>query len=119
MSATPHRAERPDRGRTSADAIEGPLVWTFDGPLPVCLADAEDTLRRMIVQLGDVSRIALLLELSLPALKARVAAGEAIQPAWGEFLDRLLERYGLPVAPRVRHLRAAGPLIKMIIAYRS
>ena len=119
MNAEDRRAEVPRRAGEVSDAVEGPLVWTFDGPLPVCLADAEDTLRRVIVQLGDVSRIALLLELSLPALKARVAAGESIQPAWREFLDRLLERYGLPVAPRVRPLRGAGPLIKMVIAYRS
>ena len=116
MNATQRRAEPR---RAASDEIEGPLVWTFDGPLAVCLADAEDTLRRAIVQLGDVSRIVMLLELSLPALKARVAAGEAIQPAWREFLDRLLERYGLPIAPRVRHLRVAGPLVKMVIAYRS
>jgi hypothetical protein len=102
-----------------AETIEGPLVWSFDGPLALCLADAEDTLRRAIVQVGDVARIAMLIEISLPALKARVAAGETIQPAWGEFLDRLLERYGLPVAPRVRHLRTAGPLVKMVLAYRS
>ena len=111
------RATRPHRAAT--DAIEGPLVWSFDGPFALCLADAEDTLRRAIVQLGDVARIAMLIEISLPALKARVAAGETIQPAWGEFLDRLLERYGLPVAPRVRQLRTAGPLVKMVIAYRS
>jgi hypothetical protein len=116
MSAAQRRTEP---GRPGSNEVEGPLVWTFDGPLAVCLSDAEDTLRRAIVQLGDVSRIVMLLELSLPALKARVAAGEAIQPAWGEFLARLLERYGLPIAPRVRHLRVAAPLITMVIAYRS
>jgi len=119
VNAAHGRAERPVRVGDATGAIEGPLVWTFDGRLAECLTDAEDTLRRVIVQLGDVSRIAVLLELSLPALKTRVAAGESIQPAWSDFRDRLLERYGLPVAPRVRHSRAAGPLVKMVIAYRS
>ncbi len=99
--------------------MEGPLVWTFEGPFATCLADMEDTLRRAIVQVGDVSRIAVLIELSLPALKLRVDAGEAIQPAWGQFLERLSSRYGLPAEPRVRHLRIAGPLAKLMIAYRS
>jgi len=116
VNAALRRAERSSK---TSDEVEGPLVWTFDGPMALCLADAEDTLRRAIVQLGDVSRIVMLLELSLPTLKARVAAGDAIQPAWGEFLERLLDRYGLPIAPRVRHLRVAGPLVKMVIAYRS
>jgi len=57
--------------------------------------------------------------LSLPALKPRVDAGEAIQPAWGQFVERLSRGYGLPVAPRVRHLCVNGPLCTMVIAYRS
>ena len=69
--------------------MEGPLVWTFDGPFATCLQDMEDTFRRAIVQVGDVSRIAVLIDLSLPALKPRVDAGEAIQPAWGQFVDRM------------------------------
>ncbi len=96
---------------------EAPLVWTFDGKFATCLCDMEDTLRRAIVQIGDVSRIALLIELSLPALRARAAAGDAIQPAWGRFLAALTSRYGLPAAPRVRHLRTAGPLATLVIAY--
>jgi hypothetical protein len=107
------------RSRRASDAIEGPLVWTFDGAFATCLADIEDTLRRAIVQLGDVSRVAVLIELSLPALKRRVDAGDAIQPAWGDFLERLSGRYGLPSAPRVRHSRIAGPLASLVIAYRS
>jgi hypothetical protein len=99
--------------------VEAPLVWTFDGPFVTCLFDMEDTLRRAIVQIGDVSRIALMIELSLPALRARVQAGDAIQPAWGRFLDALTWRYGLPTAPRVRHLKTQGPLAKLVIAYRS
>jgi hypothetical protein len=98
---------------------EAPLVWTFDGPFATCLADMEDALRRAIVQIGDVSRIALLIELSLPALRARVAEGDAIQPAWGRFLDALTWRYGLPAAARVRHLKTQGPLATLVIAYRS
>ena len=57
------------------DLLPAPLVWTFDGPVEVCLADLEDTLRRAIVMVGDVSRVALLIEMSLPALKRRVEAG--------------------------------------------
>jgi hypothetical protein len=102
----------------SSEAIGGPLVWTFDGAFATCLADIEDTLRRAIVQVGDVAAIAVLIEVSLPALKRRVDAGESIQPAWGQFLERLSERYGLPAPPRVRHVRA-GPLATLVVAYRS
>src|SRR5436190_24448 len=90
----------------ATEAIGGPLVWTFDGAFATCLADMEDALRRAIVQVGDVASIAVMVELSLPALRSRVGAGEAIQPAWGRFLDSLTSRYGLPAAPRVRHLKA-------------
>lgn len=98
--------------------LPAPLVWTFDGSFEACLADLEDTLRRAIVMVGDVSRVALLIELSLPALQRRVEAGDALQPAWGHFLERLA-RYGLPASPRVRHLRSAGPLATLVIAYRN
>lgn len=112
-----------ESGKRAAQArtreVEAPLVWTFDGPFVTCLFDMEDTLRRAIVQVGDVSRIALMIELSLPALRARVEAGDAIQPAWGRFLDALTWRYGLPAAPRVRHLKTQGPLATLVIAYRS
>ena len=112
--------EQHAAARTRADrAAEAPLVWTFDGPFATCLADMEDTLRRAIVQLGGVSRIVVLIELSLPALKSRVDAGEAIQPAWRDFVERIAWRYGLPDAPRIRHLRIAAPLATMVIAYRS
>ena len=94
-----------------------PLVWRFDGPLAGCLAEAEDALRRAIPLLGDVSRVALRIDLSLPALKARVDAGDALQPGWSRFLDRV-GRCGLPGAPRVRPLRAAGPLLTLVVAYR-
>ena len=99
------------------EAVPQPLVWTFDGPLAGCLADAEDSLRRTIPLLGDVSRVALLIDLSLPALKARVEAGDALQPAWSRFLERI-GRCGLPAAPRVRPLRGAGPLLTLVLAYR-
>jgi hypothetical protein len=98
--------------------LPAPLVWTFDGSFERCLADIEDTLRRAIVMVGDVSRVAMLIDLSLPALKQRVDAGEALQPAWGRFLERMA-RYGLPASPRVRHLRGAGPLATLVIAYRN
>ncbi|HEX6705573.1 MAG TPA: hypothetical protein VF169_12495 [Albitalea sp.] len=100
------------------DATPAPLVWTFDGPFERCLADLEDTLRRAIVLVGGVSGIALAIDLSLPALRGRVEAGDAVQPAWGGFLDALA-RLALPVPARVRHLRSAGPLLTLVIAYRD
>ena len=113
-------SQRTTRSPSSAaDAIAAPLVWSFEGPFATCLADLEDALRRAIVQVGDVSSIAVQIELSLPALKRRVDAGERIQPAWGRFLDRLANRYGLPVPPRVRHVRTAGPLATLVVAYRN
>jgi hypothetical protein len=54
----------------------------------------EDALRRAIVQVGDVASIAVLDEISLPKLKRRVAAGDTIQPAWGQMLGADVERYG-------------------------
>jgi hypothetical protein len=95
-----------------------PLVWTFDGPFERCLADLDDSLRRGLVPIGDVSRVALLVDVSLPALQRRVRAGDRIQPAWGRFLDRLAD-YGLPTFPRVRYLRKSGPLATLVVAYRS
>jgi len=81
------RPSSPAHG--AVEAIGGPLVWTFDGPFAMCLADMEDALRRAIVQVGDVSSIAVLIEISLPGLKRRVDAGDAIQPEWGQFLERM------------------------------
>src|SRR5437868_8325672 len=98
------RASHPAHG--AGEAIGGPLVWTFDGPFATSLADLEDALRRAIVQVGDVSGIAVLIELSLPSVKRRVDAGDAVQPAWTQFLERVSNRYGLPGPPRVRHARA-------------
>ena len=111
-------ARRSEPARASG-IIGGPLVWTFDGAFATCLADIEDTLRRAIVQVGDIASIAVLIEVSLPALKRRVDAGESVQPAWGQFLERLSGRYGLPSPPRVRPVRSAGPLATLVIAYRS
>jgi len=114
------RASLPKRAaRAATPKGPPPLVWTFDGPFATCLADMEDTLRRAIVQVGDVARIAVMVELSLPALRSRVGAGDAIQPAWGRFLDAVTSRYGLPASPRVRHRTAPGPLVTLVIAYRS
>ena len=75
--------ERVARKSTSRQAlgrgVEAPLLWTFDGPFITCLYDLEDALRRAIVQVGDVSRIAILLELSLPRMHARIQSGESTQ----------------------------------------
>ena len=114
----PARSAAPAPAR-SAERIEGPFVWTFDGSLADCVADLEDTLRRAIVQVRDVTSIVVLIELSLPALKRRVDAGESIQPAWSHLLQRLSERYGLPSPPRVRPLKSGGPLATLVVAYRS
>ena len=101
MGGLTSRADLPQReGRESREVRETPAV----------------TPRRAIPMVGGVSRLALLIELSLPALKRRVEAGDTLQPAWNHFLDRL-GRYGLPAHPRVRHLRAAGPLATLVIAY--
>jgi hypothetical protein len=113
------RTRRKTQAHAAAETIGGPLVWTFDGAFATCLADMEDALRRAIVQVGDVSSIAVLIELSLPRLKRRVDAGDAIQPAWGIFLEQMSDRYGLPAPPRVRPLDSEGPLATLVIAYRS
>lgn len=113
-------SRRSTRAKAShADAIAPPLVWSFEGPFATCLADLEDALRRAIVQVGDVSSVAVLIELSLPALKRRVDGGDRIQPAWGLLLDRLADGYGLPTPPHVRHVRTAGPLATLVVAYRQ
>lgn len=104
---------------TLPERVAGPFVWTFDDSLADCLADIEDTLRRAIVQLGDVTSIVVLIELSLPALRRRVDAGDVIRPAWTRFLERLSTRYGLPEPPRVRVHKGAGPLATLVVAYRS
>ncbi|MDQ6683763.1 MAG: hypothetical protein M3Z16_01435 [Pseudomonadota bacterium] len=101
------------------EALPAPLVWTFDGPFERCLGDLEDTLRRALVLVGDVSRIALRIDISLPALLQRVRAGDAVRPAWLGFNARLASAYGLPASPRVRHLRTNGPLATLVVAYRS
>src|SRR5687768_1205945 len=112
------RASARIRRGTAASDAHTPLMWTFDGAFAVCLADVEATLRRAIVQLDDVSALAIALDMSLPALAARVAAGDRIQPEWGRFLDRL-SRYGLPSPLRVRHRREPGPLATLLVVYRS
>jgi hypothetical protein len=104
--------------RPHRDPLPPPLVWTFDGPLERCLADCEDTLRRALVLVGDVRRIVLAVDVSLPALAARVRAGDAVQPAWGRFVERL-RGTGVPGAPRIRHLPADGPLATLVVAYRT
>ena len=119
MSGTAkRRAPVPAKKAKADDTMAAPLVWSFDGAFERCLADAEDTLRRAVVMVGDVARIAVLVELSLPALKTRFEAGDTIQPAWGRFLENIA-RTGLPAPPRLRHLRGPGPLVTLVIAYRS
>ena len=115
-----HPAGRVRRGAPPrAVPCSPPLVWTFDGPFAVCLTDVEDTLRRAIMQLGNVSGVAIALDLSLPALAARVAAGDVIQPEWSRFLTRVSQRYGLPYPLRIRPRNDAGPLATLAIVYRS
>jgi hypothetical protein len=117
MKAATHRNARTARD-DAVETLPPPLIWTFDGPFERCLNDLEDSLRRALVLIGDVSRVALLIDVSLPALQARVRAGDRIQPAWGRFVERLAE-YGLPSFPRVRPLRTSGPLATLVVAYRS
>ena len=112
----PHAAAA--KARIARAATPPPLVWAFDGPFERCLADLEETLRRALVLVGDVSHVALLIDLSLPALHRRVVSGDSVQPAWGRFQERLAG-YGLPTPPRVRHLRANGPLATLVVAYRN
>ena len=114
-----NRAARYRGHSARSDDIAAPLSWTFDGSFAHCLVDAENTLRRAIVQLGDVAGLAVAVDLSLPALAARIAAGDAIQPAWSGFLSRMSKRYGLPCTLRIRHRNLAGPLLTLAIAYRS
>lgn len=108
---------RPVRDK-ARPALPEPLVWTFDGPLQRTLDDLEHTLRRALVMVGDVQRIALLVDVSLPALAARVRAGDAVQPTWSRFVARL-GACGIPGTPRIRHLKDAGPLATLVVAYRS
>jgi len=115
--ASARRSHRSARDR-EVESLPAPLVWTFDGPFERCLDDLDDSLRRAIVLIGDVSRVALLIDISLPALLGRVRRGDRVQPAWGRFTERIAS-YGLPTFPRVRHLRAAGPLATLVVAYRS
>lgn len=112
-------AEAKRRDRDPAPPPQGPLVWTFDGAFATSLADLEDAFRRALVQIGDVSRIAVMIELSLPTLKSRLDAGDAIQPAWSRFLDSMTARYGLPAKPKVRYVKTRAPLATLVIAYRS
>lgn len=107
------------KARNAYADTPAPLVWVFDGRFADALADLEDALRRAIVQVGDVARVLVAIELSLPALKRRMEAGDALQPAWGEFVRRAASRYGLPGVPRIKYGTDAGPLLTMIIAYRS
>lgn len=118
MSKVLQPAAKRSALKKAHEDIPDPLVWRFDGPFAHCLADAEDSLRRAIVMVGDVARVAVLIELSLPALKQRVRAGDAVKQPWARFMENVA-RYGLSDTPRVRHLRTAGPLVTLVFAYRS
>lgn len=107
------------KARHAYAGTPAPLIWVFDGRFGDALADLEDALRRAIVQMGDVARVLVAIELSLPALKQRIDAGDRLNPAWAEFVGRAASRYGLPAAPRIKYGTNAGPLLTMIIAYRS
>jgi hypothetical protein len=111
-----HRRRPAAPAAARATIPQPPLTWAFDGPVERCLAELEDTLRRAVVLVGDVARVAVLIDVSLPALQRRVAAGDALQPAWGRFVERLAH-YGLPTPPQVRHRRKPGPLATLVVAY--
>ena len=121
MSLAPHARHASHRSaatsRRDVEPLPAPLVWTFDGPIERCLADLEDALRRAIVMVGDVSRVVMRIDLSLPALQGRIAAGDSLQPGWRRFRARL-DAYGLPAVPGVRYRREVGPLATLIVAYR-
>jgi len=121
MNKTVHSRPLPastQRQALAQEALPAPLVWAFDGNFAHCLADAEDALRRAIAMVGDVAAVAVLIELSLPALQQRAHAGDAVREPWARFMDNIA-RYGLSDVPRVRHSRAAGPLVTLVFAYRS
>jgi hypothetical protein len=118
VSSRPLPMASPRTASREAETLPAPLVWAFDGSFAHCLADAEDALRRAIALVGDVARVAVLIELSLPALQQRVRAGDTVREPWMHFMDKLA-RYGLSDVPRVRHSRAAGPLVTLVFAYRS
>lgn len=113
------RSTAPQRDGRTRRQPPSPLLWQFDGDFARCLDDVEDTLRRAIVQVGDVAAIVVGLDVCLPALAARVAAGDAIQPAWSRFLARVRDRYGLPGPLRVRYRAEPGPLATLVLLYRS
>jgi hypothetical protein len=117
MERAVSRASAPKPASRRGPEVGGPLVWAFDGPIAGALADLEDALRRAIIQVGDVAAIAVLIELSLPALQRRIEAGDALQPAWSAFIERASTRYGLQAGPRVRHMREDGPLARLVVVY--
>ena len=111
-------AMRTARAAAGGRPLPSPLVWTFDGPFDRCLADAEDTLRRAIVHgRRRVARRAAGRPVAAGAAAAR--AGRRRRAAGLGPLPRNIERYGLPAAPRVRHLRGDGPLLTLLVAYRN
>ena len=102
---------KPSRTAHPRKTIGGPLVWTFDGAFATCLADMEDALRRAIVQVGDVSSIAVLIELSLPRLQRRVVAGDVDPAGVGPISRAVVGSLRLAIAAadsRAGSRRAAG-----------
>ena len=88
------------------ETLPAPLVWTFDGPFERCLDDLDDSLRRAIVLIGDVSRVALLIDLSLPALLARVRAATRTPILTGLPFGHVPTKVLLPVGARVTRNRS-------------
>ena len=113
-ASEPRRARQRNGARrrgvaARAERVEAPLVWTFDGPFATCLADIEDTLRRAIVQVGDVSRDRRADRSVAAGAQAARRRGRSDAAGMGTVRRTPAQRYGLPAGPRVRHLQDGGP----------
>jgi len=99
-----HRAVKPASARRNCAAAT--VGFRSPGPSTDAFRAARrprDALRAH-VQVGDVSRVLVVIELSLPALKAH-GGRRPVQPAWASFRARQ-SRYGLPPPGFVTHARA-------------
>ena len=108
---------RGSRFEAAPAALPPPLVWTFDGPFERCLDDLDDSLRRGLVLIGDVARVAVLIDLSLPALLGRVRAGDARAARLGpvrrsprRLRPAELSRACATCAPAGRSRRSSSPI---------
>jgi hypothetical protein len=85
----------------AATGRRGPSSGRSTAPFATCLTDIEDTLRRAIVQVGDIASIVILIELSLPALSA--ASKPAIRSSRrGNNSSSACRPLWLPTPPRAR-----------------